>query len=427
MRKTLLVGIYEVVTTLTRRSFLIVTFGLPLVSALIFFIVSSLNPDTRDSITSMSGLASSQGSAATQNKPDGYIDRSGLILSIPSAVPDGELIEFADEAAAQDALNKKSIRGYYLIPLDYLHTGEIIYVRFDYNPLSASEQSGLIEWVLRVNLLGGDVRLANQISDPLDLEVTVLEPPNDRDQDNPLSFFLPYGVTFIYYLIILASASLLLNSITKEKENRMIEIMMLATTPRQLLAGKFMGLGLIGLLQAILWLGTGFVLLRFSGTTFQIPEAYQLPISFLIWGLIFFLLGYAVFASLMAGIGALVPNIREASQVTLIVMAPLLLPLMLISVLVRDPNGGLAVGLSLFPFTAPVTMMMRLSATEVPLWQTLLSIVILVITAILILRIVARVFRTQTLLSGQSLNVRKILDTLKPYGKAQLDSGDSGK
>jgi ABC-2 type transport system permease protein len=129
----------------------------------------------------------------------------------------------------------------------------------------------------------------------------------------------------------------------------MIEIMMLATTPRQLLAGKFMGLGLIGLLQAILWLGTGFVLLRFSGTTFQIPEAYQLPISFLIWGLIFFLLGYAVFASLMAGIGALVPNIREASQVTLIVMAPLLLPLMLISVLVRDPNGGLAVGLSLFP------------------------------------------------------------------------------
>jgi hypothetical protein len=129
----------------------------------------------------MSGLASSQGSAATQNKPDGYIDRSGLILSIPSAVPDGELIEFTDEAAAQDALNKKSIRGYYLIPLDYLHTGEIIYVRFDYNPLSASEQSGLIEWVLRVNLLGGDVRLANQISDPLDLEITVLEPPNDRD------------------------------------------------------------------------------------------------------------------------------------------------------------------------------------------------------------------------------------------------------
>ena len=121
----------------------------------------------------------------------------------------------------------------------------------------------------------------------------------------------------LFYIIILSAASLLLSSVAKEKENRMMEILLVSVTPRQLLTGKIVALGMVGLLQTIVWVGTGRILLARSGTTFNLPIAFQLPPSFLIWGLIFFVLGYAVYASLMAGLGALVPNLREASQATI--------------------------------------------------------------------------------------------------------------
>jgi ABC-2 type transport system permease protein len=208
------------------------------------------------------------------------------------------------------------------------------------------------------------------------------------------------------------SASYLLSSITKEKENRVLEILMVSLAPRQMLVGKMIALGLVGLLQMSLWIGTGYTLLRLSGRTFSLPAAFQLPLSFLLWGIVFFLLGYAVYASLMASLGALVPNLREASQATFVVILPLLVPLMLIGVLIEDPNGALATGLSLFPLTAPVVMMTRLAAGRVPLWQLFLSAGLLVITVVLLVRAVAGMFRAQVLLSGQPLSLRRLVDAL---------------
>jgi ABC-2 type transport system permease protein len=145
---------------------------------------------------------------------------------------------------------------------------------------------------------------------------------------------------------------------------------------------------------------------------FSLSSAFQLPTSFLIWGLIYFLLGYAVYASLMAGLGALVPNMREASQATILVIFPLIIPIFLLSVLINDPNGVLAIILSLIPFTSPVTMMLRISAANVPLWQIVLSAVILAATAMLVIRSVARMFHAQSLLSGQPFTRKLFIDAL---------------
>ena len=102
--------------------------------------------------------------------------------------------------------------------------------------------------------------------------------------------------------------------------------------------------------------------------------------------LLFFLLGYAVYASLMAGIGALVPNLREGSQLTTVVIMPMVVPLMFVGTLLNTPDSPLAVFLSLFPFTSPVTMMMRISATSVPIWQIGPALVLLAGTAWLLAR-----------------------------------------
>jgi ABC-2 type transport system permease protein len=415
MIKTLFVLRHEVITTLRRKSFLFVTFGLPILSALVFMGISAVNREAPGVVTSILGSDTGSGGSA-QGKPEGYVDASGIIQSIPSTVPKGVLQAFLDEAAAKRALSAGEIKAYYLISADYLATGEVVYVRPDFSPLSAFDQAGIMQWVLQVNLLGGDVKWANRVLNPLNLDVTLLQPASSRDQNNPLTFFIPYAVTFLYYIIILMSASLLLNSLTKEKENRVMEILMSTITPHQMLTGKIVGLGLVGLIQAAIWVGTSFVLLRLSGRAFALPASIQLPASFLVWGMVFFILGYAVYASLMAAVGAMVPNLREASQASFVVILPLLVPMLLISVLIQEPDGALAIGLSLFPLTAPVAMMTRLAATSVPLWQILLSAMLLAVTAVLILRAVASMFKAQTLLSGQPFDLKLLFSTL--FGRA---------
>jgi ABC-2 type transport system permease protein len=322
------------------------------------------------------------------------------------------LLSYPDENAAQNALDEGVIDAYYVVHEDYLETGEISYVRPDYNPVSAVAQSGLINWVLRLNLLDGDTALAAMVNGPLSLEEVSLASEPQRDEDNPLTFFLPYTVTILFYIIIFGAASLLLGSVTKEKENRVIESLMMSITPRQMLTGKIIALGLVGLLQAVIWIGTGRALLFWSGSTFNLPGVFQLPVSILVWGLVFFVLGYAVYASLMAGLGALVPNLREASQVTFLIALPTIIPLFFISIMVEEPNGTLATGLSLFPLTAPVAMMTRMAAGNVPIWQAFLSAVLLGITAFFIIRAVARMFRAQNLLSGQPFKLNLLLGAL---------------
>ncbi len=406
MNKTLLVLRHEIITILSRPSFLFAMFGIPVIGALVFFVAGSLNKGSSASNLFSQLMGGPQAAAA-----EGYVDHSGIIKEIPPSVPAGTLISFADEASASQALAEGKISGYYIIAGDYLQTGKITAVRASFNPIASAGQGGLLEWVLKVNLLGGNTQLAGLLNGP-QIQGVSLSPAPQRDQGNMLTFFLPYAVTMLFYLIILSSASLLHSRVTKEKENRVIEILMVSVTPRQLLTGKIIGLGLLGLLQTIVWVGTGRLLLAQSDDVFNLSSAFQLPASFLIWGVVFFLLGYAVYASLMAGLGALVPNMREASQATIVVIFPLIIPIFLLSILINDANGMLAVILSIFPLTSPVTMMLRLSAINVPLWQTVLAAVLLLATATVVIRSVARMFHAQSLLSGQTFSRKLFFDAL---------------
>jgi ABC-2 type transport system permease protein len=415
MSKTLLVLKHEIITTIARRSFILMALGVPLVGALFMLGVSYLNsrPDSQ-----ATGVVSNlfSGQSERSGLPEGYVDEAGILQTIPEGIPAGQFLPYPDQERAEQAVRAGEIGAYYLIPPDFMETGEVVYIRPDFNPLSAFDQSEEMQWILTVNLLGGDEALASLVNQPLETETVSLAPTPERDEENPLTFFLPYAVTLLFYFVIIMSSSFLLNSVTKEKENRVLEILMISATPRQLLMGKISGLGVVGLLQTIIWGGTAFTLLRLSGRTLDIPAAFQLPPSILFWGLIFFLLGYAVYASLMASVGALVPNLREASQATFVVILPLIIPLMLISVLIQEPNGALATALSLFPLTSPVVMMTRLAAGPVPVWQPVLAAVLLLVTSVFIIRSTANLFRAQTLLSGQPFKMGAFFRALAGRG-----------
>jgi ABC-2 type transport system permease protein len=409
--KTILTVIkHEFLTVVTSRSFLLVLFLLPLSGLVVMFITSSANSDN--------GQNAFGEIFATEEKQlaDGYVDLSGIVSALPEDLQD-LLLPYADERAAETALQNGEIGGYYLIPTDYLGSGELQYVQAEYDPFSGLESTGVMEKAIDFNLLGGDQTLAARIDQPMKLEMELLGGQAERDPADSLTFFLPYIVTFLFYFIIFGSASMMLNNLTNEKQNRMIEILMTSLSPTQMIAGKIIALGLVGLVQTLVWGAAGLLILRLGGQTMNIGEAFQLDASILVWGLLFFIAGYAVYASFMAGVGALVPSLKEASQATFVIMIPLLIPMMLVQPMISKPNGMLSLILSMFPLTSPVSMMTRLAAAEVPFWQIGLSLLLVVLTAWLVVRGVAGLFRAQYLLTGQKFTLVKMIKAM--FDKSQ--------
>jgi ABC-2 type transport system permease protein len=410
MNKALLVFKNELITVVTRRSFILTLLLIPLVSAIVMLATSLLG---RNAGTAIGQVVNG---SAPQQVAEGYVDQAGIVRSFPQNVPPGRFTDFVDVAAARQALGSGKISAFYVVPPDYMQSGKITYVRADYNPLAGMDQAGTFVGVLRYNLLSGDTRLMARLDNTINVQNVSLAPGPQRENGGELTFFLPYIVAMIFYVVILSSSGLMLSSVTTEKQNRVIEILMVSVTPVQMLVGKIAALGLAGLLQTVVWSGAGFLLMRVSGPALAIPASFQLPVSILLWGLVFFLFGYGVYASLMAGVGAMVPNLREASQATTMVVIPLILPVVFMGILTQDPNGTLATALSLFPLTAPVAMMARLSAGTVPIWQPVLSAALLAGTAYLVMRGVAGMFRAQYLLAGQSFSLKRFFTALA--GKA---------
>jgi len=409
MNKIRIVFLQELMTVIRSRSFLLTLILIPLVGFIVILVISGLQKNNQaTAITDF--LTPSQ-----ETVIPGVVDHSGIIKSIPDEMAPYIKL-FPDFQSAQKGVEDGIITEFYVIPQDYLSVGKIEVYREDFNPLSGSEKSYTLISLLEQNLLKDDPVLLARIQQPVQLEANYTSDVPVRDPNSQLTFFLPYGITMLFYMLILGASSTMLNSITKEKQNRVMEMLLTSMTPSQMLGGKILALVTIGLFQTVVWTASGFFLLRLSGRTFSLPVEFTIPASVFIWGIVFFLLGYAMFASLMAGVGAMVPNLREGSQATFIIILPLIVPLFFINTLIGQPNGDLSMVLSLFPLTSPVAMMTRLAATNVPFWQPLLAAILQIATAYLIVRAVSGMFRAQTLLTGQSFKFKLFVQAL--LGKA---------
>lgn len=411
MKKVLLILRHEVYSLLRRKSFWIGLLGLPLVGYLIYGGAAYLNAQAGDGPSPADGMR--ELFTPEESKiPQGYVDRSGIIQSFPADFPHDRWIPYSNPAAARQALDAGNIRAFYVIEPDYLETGQLTVYSTDFSQAFSGESYGWLEDLLTYNLLDGDTELIAAARKPfLKVEEENIAPQVKpiRDRFALSNFLVPYAMMSMLLISIMGSSSLMLSSISKEKENRSMEMLLLSASPHQMLLGKMTGLGLVGLLQVAVWTLSAMTLLRLGGSTFGLPQEAQLAPATIIWAGVFFVLSYLLNGIMMAGLGALVPSMREASQITMIIILPMLTPFFLLSVLLVSPNGAIAIFLSLFPFTAPLTMILRLCIIDVPLWQTLLSAALLATTALLMIRLVAGMFRAQTILSGQKFSVRRLL------------------
>jgi ABC-2 type transport system permease protein len=423
MQKTFLVMQQELRITFSRPSFLGFAFGVPVLAVLILGVVKIIQ--SRSTPTSK---PSNNSPSTYQIEREGFVDYSGLITTISEDMR-GDLISFENETQANQALQAGEISSYYIVPVDYLERGEVQYVYPDSKPYLSDGQQWVIKWTLNLNLLRGNLDLADQIWNPIwQLDVQNLAPemenvtyseedctrPGSTCESNKLIHLMPSIMIALFFMAFTSSSSRLFSSIGTEKENRTIELLMVSINTRQLLAGKTTALGVAGLTQTIVWLTAMFILFNLGGNTLQLPDGFVFPVGIMVWGLAFFLGGFVLYASLMAGAGALVPKMKEAGMANFLAMIPLFFgyAVGLIAPLAGVADTSFLVFLSFFPFTSPVVMIMRLTDGFVPGWQLLISICLLFVTAYFVLRIVAAMFNAQNLLSGQPFSAKHYLMAL---------------
>ena len=433
MKKILLIIRQELITTFSRPSFLIVAVGVPLLSALIFGGVKLIQSRSADS-----GTASTDAAQEWEMEVEGYIDHSGLIEIIPPDLPEGYLMPFQNEDQAKAALAGGEISAYYIIPADYVEEGEIFYVFPETRPLIEDGQKWVMQRTLMVNLLEGDLEKADQIWNPVwQLHERSITPPAGGDtasadeacsrpgaacQSNDLVRYIPSIMAGLFYISFMLSSTMLFSSVGTEKENRTLEVLLVSISPRQMLAGKTIGLGLAGLIQTVLWLGTVYGIFSLGGSTLSLPENFSFPPEIIIWSLVFFLGGFGVYATLMAGVGALVPKMKEAGSANFVVLSPLLIAYMvgIMAPLAESAEALLPVVLSFFPLTAPILMVMRLTNGFVPLWQLIISAAGIAAANVLIMRARPGCSRPRTCfrasLSRSSATIRSCFPGLDPPG-----------
>lgn len=409
MDKTWSVFKHEFLKTISRRSFILTLILVPLIPALLLWVLGSLSESQSKSLQQV--FTGSQSSAAL---PYGAVDHSGLLTEAPDWVTGGSIVLIPSVREARQQLEEGKLKGYYEVPPDYLESGKVTLVREDVNPVTGFEQTDAMEKLITYNLLGRDQDLYLKFTNPVSFIVEEVNPAiaETRSTEDPLSFFVPYGVTLFFYMIVFITSSMLLNAVGKDKDNRVMEVMLSSVRPTSLYIGKLTGLGLASLLQLAVWFGAALVLLRLTGRTFSLPEILNLPASLYLYGILFFIGGFIFYGSLMAGIGAMAPNLREGSQSTFIVALPLFLTLFTINNLIQKPHGPLATTFSLLPPTAPVAMMTRLTVGGVPAWQIILAYVLLFVSDFLLILGVSNLFRSQNLLTGSKFSFKLFLREL---------------
>ena len=348
----------------------------------------------------------------------GLVDKSGLITQLPPEFPPDFFIPYTDEISARTALEMDDIEQYILIPADYLQTGLVTVYDKDFQFISGSQQMGaafdsadesVLGSLINYNLTG-NLPLVYALQNPTPGYLANqhrVHPVVETDASNQeLAVLVANMLPYVFYFLLVISSSYLMRSVVAEKENRTAEVLLLSLHPRELMLGKILGLGVITFIQLIVWLGGGYLILN-RGAVYLNVSTFTFPPGFIVWALVFLVLGYILYGAIMAAAGAIAQNARESGQVIWILIVPLMPTLMFGSEMLENPHGTLSMVLSLFPFSAPSAMVTRIAVAPVPLWQIAVSLAGLAVTAYIFVILSARFFQAGNLLSQATFNWKR--------------------
>ena len=401
MRKTLLIIKREYLSRVKKKSFLLMTFLVPLLFLGMTGLVAYLTQTGGDSVTEVS-VVDDSGIFSKEFK-----NSKGLVFSSSS--------ESLKEAKNSARANATFVL---YIPQNVEQNGKVQLVSEKKAPMFVmSEIGNQINNILRYKQLkdaGIDIETLESIKPNVSIEYKELTDEGEKESDASAAYAISFSAAILIYLSLFIYGAQVMRGVIEEKTSRIVEVIISSVKPLQLMMGKIVGIGMVGLTQFLLWIILSVLATKFTSAEILPPTiltAIQtIPVGYiLVTFLIYFLGGYLLYSALFAAVGSAVDNETETQQFMFPITLPLLFTyIMAFSFIVNNPGSSLSFWLSMIPFTSPIAMMVRVPF-GVPEWELYLSVTILVAGFIFTTWIAARIYRVGILMYGKKTSYRELI------------------
>ncbi|MGP8079474.1 MAG: ABC transporter permease [Dehalococcoidales bacterium] len=404
MNKTILIFRHEFFATIRRVGFIVLTLALPILALLTIGVTQLVSGIVKPATT-------------VQTTSVGYVDEAGGFNQFTTE-GDIKLVSYNTKDAALQAMVKGDINDYFVIPDNYTTKGVIQNYTMEKQLAVPDDIQGAIKSFLSDNLLAGKYPDATVqvIESPLNLVSTRLTETGAvaQDQGGVSDLIIPGIFSLLLVLSLIFSSTYVLQGLGEEKENRIMEILLSSVSPRQLITAKVLGIGLAGLVQVVLWAILLPPLLNLASSSIGgFISSIHIPANFLILGIVYFILGYLLFAVLCSCIAAVSGTVRDAQGMASIFTIFSVAPFWFLSLLILFPGSPVWIVFSIFPFSAPVMMMLRFGMYGVPVWQIIVSIAVMILFIAGGLVFSAKLLRTYLLMYGKRPKPMEILKNLQ--------------
>jgi ABC-2 type transport system permease protein len=399
MSKTWLVA----TTTYRRRvrsgMFLILTFGLP-----ILMVIAGAIPILREE----------RGAGEVANI--GYVDQTGRLTAVSRVSAEGatlNLTSYPSPDAARSAYQRGEITGYLVIPERYFQGEAATF--FAAEEPNARIEASLRRFMQHAMLPNQPAWVLDRLSDPSEITYEAQNSGVTLEQGPAVvvRIALPAVLGLLFALAVFTGASQMGSVIVREKEQRSMEMIITSLAPRELVAGKVLGMTLLSLTQLGVWAIGGLIAIGLVFSTSLDIGTLSIPWNAVFWALLLGLPGYFLYAVTASGLGIIAGDQQQAQQLAGILGIVGLMPLWFLGIIIGTPDGAAAIALTLFPFTAPMLGLIRMAITDVPVWQLAASFVLIIATLAGSIWLVAHIFRAAMLLYGQALRPRQLIRALR--------------
>ena len=370
----------------------------------------------------------------TDERTVAVVDETGQLADSLMAVG-GDRITFERTDASVDSV-RAAVRGgtydgYLLLPASLLDgEGKATYYSMEGGGLTLRTQiDAMVDRVVqerRLASVGAEGPVLSIVRSDVDLSTRKLAEEEGTTTDSSLALTaIGYAMAFIIYFAVFIYGQYVMQGVIEEKSNRVVEIVVSSVRPFELLMGKVLGIGAMGLVQMVTWavlVVGGFSVAGPVMALFLSPEdlgvpadASQaamaeaagaslptIPLDLVAWFVLFFLGGFLLYASLFAAVGSAVEQQQDAQNLLLPVMAPLIVPILFLMFIIESPNATVSVVMSIIPFFSPILMVLRAAITNVPVWQIGLAFGLLAATFVGMIWLAGRIYRIGILSYGKT-------------------------
>jgi ABC-2 type transport system permease protein len=321
----------------------------------------------------------------------------------------------------RDKVSTRAIDGYLWLSDGAIAARKITW--YSREMMTFRERSWLSEAVSRIvqqqKLSSGGMTATevDQILQPFKVQPVRIEHGREAKGSGTARFLEIVVMVMLLYMAVLFYGISVMRSVLEEKTSRIIEVLLSSASSTELMVGKLLGVGAVGLTQIAVWaVMAGVVALPALATQ---PNLSELEISPWVMAAfaVFFLLGYLLYSTMYATIGAITTTEQEGQQLQFLIVIPLVLSVFMLMPVIRTPDSTAVVWMSLIPFFAPILMYARIVVQTPPLWQILLSLALLIGTVAGLVVLCARIYRIGVLIYGKRATLPEILKWLK-YAKA---------